>query len=110
MREPMTTIRWMLLGLLVLELIGTGVELLLMSHFEGSLADRTADAHRDGPGDLLALPHMTPAIVKGIMEKRPFMSITDLNTFLLTQSLTPATAERVLRKSVRSRHSEHRNA
>ena len=42
--------------------------------------------------DLLALPHMTPAIVKSIMEKRalsPFMSITDLNAFLLTQSLTP---------------------
>ena len=39
--------------------------------------------------DLLALPHMTPAIVKGIMEKRPFTSITDLNAFLLTQSLTP---------------------
>ena len=39
--------------------------------------------------DLLALPHMTPAIVKGIMEKRPFMSITELNAFLQTQSLTP---------------------
>ena len=39
--------------------------------------------------DLLSLPHMTPAIVKGIMEKRPFMSITELNAFLLTQSLTP---------------------
>jgi DNA uptake protein ComE-like DNA-binding protein len=39
--------------------------------------------------DLLALPHMTPAIVKGIMDKRPFASITDLNAFLLTQSLTP---------------------
>jgi DNA uptake protein ComE-like DNA-binding protein len=38
--------------------------------------------------DLLGLPHMTPAIVKGMMEKRPFMSVTDLNAFLLTQSLT----------------------
>ena len=38
--------------------------------------------------DLLALPHMTSTIVKGIMEKRPFMSILDLNAFLLTQSLT----------------------
>ena len=34
MREPLATVRRMLLGLLVLELIGTGVELLLMSHFE----------------------------------------------------------------------------
>ena len=39
--------------------------------------------------ELLALPHMTAAIVKGVMEKRPFASITDLNAFLLTQSLTP---------------------
>lgn len=44
--------------------------------------------------DLLALPHMTPAIVKGIMKKRPFMSITELNAFLLGQSLTqPQVAE-----------------
>ena len=34
MREPFVAVRRMLLGLLVLELIGTGVELLLMSHFE----------------------------------------------------------------------------
>lgn len=34
LREPLTVVRRMLLGLLVLELIGTGVELLLMSHFE----------------------------------------------------------------------------
>ena len=47
------------------------------------------DANFAAEKDLLALPHMTPAIVKGIMEKRPFMSITDLNAFLLTQSLTP---------------------
>jgi hypothetical protein len=34
MLEPLAAIRRMLLGLLVLELIGTGVELLFMSHFE----------------------------------------------------------------------------
>jgi DNA uptake protein ComE-like DNA-binding protein len=38
--------------------------------------------------ELLALPHMTPAIVKGLMEKRPFLSITALNAFLLEQKLT----------------------
>lgn len=31
---------------------------------------------------LAALPGMTPELVKGIMEKRPFLSITELNTFL----------------------------
>jgi DNA uptake protein ComE-like DNA-binding protein len=32
--------------------------------------------------DLLALPHMNETLVKGIIERRPFLSITDLNTFL----------------------------
>jgi DNA uptake protein ComE-like DNA-binding protein len=38
--------------------------------------------------DLLTFPRMTPAIVKGILEKRPFGSITELNAFLLSQGLT----------------------
>jgi len=46
------------------------------------------DANSAAEKDLLALPNMTPAIVKGLIEKRPFMSILDLNAFLLSQSLT----------------------
>lgn len=42
--------------------------------------------------DLLTFPSMTPAIVKGIMDRRPFTSIIDLNAFLLSQSLTPQQA------------------
>lgn len=38
--------------------------------------------------ELLSLPHMTPALVKGLLDKRPFMSITELNAFLLSQKLT----------------------
>ena len=38
--------------------------------------------------DLASLPHMTPAIVKGILDKRPFASVTELNAFLVGQSLT----------------------
>ena len=38
--------------------------------------------------DLGALPHMTPAIVKGLVGKRPLMSITELDGFLQSQSLT----------------------
>jgi DNA uptake protein ComE-like DNA-binding protein len=37
--------------------------------------------------DLLALPGMTPALVKGIMDRRPFLNMTDLNAFL-SQSLS----------------------
>ena len=38
--------------------------------------------------DLLALPHMTPASVKALVDKRPFMSALELNAFLQSQSLT----------------------
>ena len=47
-----------------------------------------ADANSAPEKDLLAMPHMTPAIVKGLVEKRPFASITDLNAYLLSQKLT----------------------
>ena len=32
------------------------------------------------------MPHMTPAIVKGLIAKRPFTSIVDSNAYLLSQS------------------------
>ncbi len=32
--------------------------------------------------ELLALPHMTAALAKGIMEQRPFLSMTELNALL----------------------------
>jgi DNA uptake protein ComE-like DNA-binding protein len=40
--------------------------------------------------ELTALPHMTPAIVKGIMDKRPFKSQTELNAYLASQGLQKA--------------------
>ncbi len=49
--------------------------------------------------ELLALPHMTPAIVKGIVERRPFASIVELHTFLTSQSLTPEQLTEVYRKA-----------
>jgi DNA uptake protein ComE-like DNA-binding protein len=48
------------------------------------------DANTAVEKDLLTLPHMTPAIVKGLLEKRPFASVVELNAFLTSQSLTPA--------------------
>lgn len=47
-----------------------------------------ADANTVAEKDLAALPHMTPAIAKAMVAKRPFLSIVDLNTFLLAQGLT----------------------
>ena len=46
------------------------------------------DANTAPEKDLLTMPHMTAAIVKGLIEKRPFMSITELNAYLLEQKLT----------------------
>jgi DNA uptake protein ComE-like DNA-binding protein len=50
------------------------------------------DANSAPEKDLLGMPHMTPAIVKGLIDKRPFASITDLNAYLLSQKLTPEQA------------------
>jgi DNA uptake protein ComE-like DNA-binding protein len=49
--------------------------------------------------ELQALPAMTPAIVKGIIERRPFKSVVDLNKFLLEQKVTPEQAREFYRKA-----------
>ena len=51
-----------------------------------------------GEKELLAVPHMTPAIAKGIMERRPFLSITDLNKYLAEQGLRPEQLTETYRK------------
>jgi DNA uptake protein ComE-like DNA-binding protein len=45
------------------------------------------------------MPHMTPTIVQGLIAKRPFMSITDLNAYLLSAGLTQAQAMEVYPKA-----------
>jgi len=50
------------------------------------------DANTVTEKDLLTFPNMTPAIVKGLIEKRPFASITELHAYLLSQNLTAAQA------------------
>jgi DNA uptake protein ComE-like DNA-binding protein len=49
--------------------------------------------------ELGALPNMTPAIVKAMIAKRPFMTVLDLNTFLVGQKLTPEQATDFYRKA-----------
>src|ERR1700719_705263 len=49
--------------------------------------------------DLQSLPAMTPAIVKGMMERRPFKSVIDLNKFLIDQKVTPEQAREFYRKA-----------
>src|SRR4029079_9164326 len=46
------------------------------------------DANTATEVDLAAMPNMTPAIAKALVDARPFDSIVALNTFLLGQKLT----------------------
>jgi DNA uptake protein ComE-like DNA-binding protein len=46
------------------------------------------DANTVAEKDLLDLPHMTPAIAKGLVDKRPFNSILELHAYLVSQKLT----------------------
>ena len=57
------------------------------------------DANTATEAQLTGLPHMTPAIAKGLVAKRPFMSIVELNTFLLAQGLTQAQATELYGKA-----------
>ena len=57
------------------------------------------DPNTAAESDLQSLPSMTPAIVKGMIERRPFKSVVDLNKFLLEQKLTPDQAKEVYRKA-----------
>lgn len=47
------------------------------------------DANLAPEKELAALPHMNATLAKGIVEKRPFMSMTDLNAYL-SQALNAA--------------------
>jgi DNA uptake protein ComE-like DNA-binding protein len=49
--------------------------------------------------ELQALPHMTAATAKAVIARRPFMSVLELNDFLLEQKLTPAQATDFYRKA-----------
>jgi DNA uptake protein ComE-like DNA-binding protein len=49
--------------------------------------------------ELQALPAMTPTIVKGLIERRPFKSVVDLNLFLVQQKVAPEQAREFYRKA-----------
>jgi DNA uptake protein ComE-like DNA-binding protein len=57
------------------------------------------DANTVSEKELLGMPHMTPAIVSGLIAKRPFNSITDLHAYLLSQKLTPEQAMEFYRRA-----------
>ena len=58
-----------------------------------------ADANAVAESELASYPNMTPAIAKALVAKRPFLSIKDLNAFLLAQGLTQAQANEFYTKA-----------
>jgi DNA uptake protein ComE-like DNA-binding protein len=57
------------------------------------------DPNTAAESDLQSLPAMTPAIVKGMIERRPFKSIVELNKFLIDQKVTPEQVREFYRKA-----------
>jgi len=57
------------------------------------------DPNTAAESDLQALPAMTPAIVKGMMERRPFKNVVELNRFLLDQKVTPEQTREFYRRA-----------
>jgi DNA uptake protein ComE-like DNA-binding protein len=57
------------------------------------------DPNAAAESDLQSLPAMTPAIVKGMIERRPFKSVIELNKFLLDQKVTPEQVREFYRKA-----------
>jgi DNA uptake protein ComE-like DNA-binding protein len=74
---------------LVRSAVGIAALLMALSIPVGAQVKGLADPNTAAENELSGLPNMTPAIVKGIIERRPFKTIIDLNKFLLEQGLKP---------------------
>lgn len=81
-----------------------GMVLTLALLAQGAPADAQAAKGLINPNtaaesDLQALPAMTPAIVKGIIERRPFKNVVELNRFLLEQKVAPEQTREFYKKA-----------
>ncbi|HET9264279.1 MAG TPA: helix-hairpin-helix domain-containing protein [Vicinamibacterales bacterium] len=57
------------------------------------------DGNTASEKELMSVPHLTDAIVKGIVGKRPFKSQTEFNAFLTSQGLKPEQLKEVYGKT-----------
>ena len=65
----------------------------------GAQVGKLIDPNAAAESELAQLPFMTPAIVKSMIEQRPFKTVVELNKFLLDQKLTTAQAREFYRKA-----------
>jgi len=70
-----------------------------VAHAREQVGKGLLDANTATEAQLTGLPNVTPALVKALIGKRPFMSIVELNTFLLGQGLTQAQATELYGKA-----------
>jgi DNA uptake protein ComE-like DNA-binding protein len=81
-------------------LVSTAVTLAVLgAALQAQVGKGLIDPNVASEQQLAGLPNMTPAIAKALVEKRPFMSVTELNTFLLGQKLTAEQAAEFYRKA-----------
>jgi DNA uptake protein ComE-like DNA-binding protein len=80
-------------------LFAAALALLLPAAVGAQVGKGLVDPNSAAEKDLLALPHMTPAIVKGIIDKRPFQRMSEFDAFLSGQGLTGAQRTEVYGKA-----------
>jgi DNA uptake protein ComE-like DNA-binding protein len=79
--------------LLVVALVASGAPA------QAQVAKGLLDPNVASEQELGAVPHLTPAIVKALVGKKPFLSATEFDAFLTSQGLTPEQRTEVYRKA-----------
>ena len=82
-----------------LAIVGLFAALLLSSAPSAQVGTGLLDLNTAAEKELGALPGLTPATVKELIQRRPFGSISELNTFLLEQKLTAEQTTEIYRKA-----------
>jgi DNA uptake protein ComE-like DNA-binding protein len=82
-----------------LAFVGVLALLVVLAAPAGAQVGKLIDPNAATESELAQLPFMTPAIVKSMMEQRPFKTVVELNKFLLDQKLTTAQAREFYRKA-----------
>jgi DNA uptake protein ComE-like DNA-binding protein len=79
--------------------IGVFALLIVLAALAGAQVGKLIDPNAAAESELAQLPFMTPAIVKSMLEQRPFKTVLELNKFLLDQKLTTAQAREFYRRA-----------
>jgi DNA uptake protein ComE-like DNA-binding protein len=82
-----------------LTIAGLFTAVLLSSAPSAQVGTGLLDLNTAAEKELGGLPGMTPATVKGVIERRPFGGVTELHTFLLEQKLRPEQTTEIYRKA-----------